>query len=71
MAKHPNRIPKYNKRPDAMKIEAARELGITEKTGIEVNVALAAQGEPKYSKKTMNKINNLKTEYRFENREGN
>lgn len=71
MPKHPNRVPKYNKKPDAMKIEAARELGITYDSGVEVNVALASQGEAKYSKKTTNKINNLRTEYRFKNRENN
>lgn len=71
MPKHPNRVPKYNRRPDAMKIEAARELGIEHETGVEVNVKLASQGEPKYSKKTTNRINNVKTYYRFKNREDN
>lgn len=69
MAKHPNRVPKYNKRPDAMKLEIARELGPNINPGVEANIALASRGEAKYSKKTTNKINNLKTEYRFKNRE--
>lgn len=71
MPKHPNRIPKYNKRPDALKIEVARELGPDVIPGVEANIALASRGEAKYSKKTTNKINNLKTEYRFKNREDN
>lgn len=71
MPKHPNRVPKYNKKPDAMKIEAARELGIEHDSGVHVNVELASQGEAKYSKKTTNRMNNLKTYYRFKNREDN
>ena len=56
MAKHPTRVPKYNKKPDAMKIEASRELGINHLTGAEVNVDLAAQRESKYSKDTTRRM---------------
>lgn len=56
MAKHPNRVPKYNKKPNAMKIEASRELGINHLNGVEVNVDLAAQKESKYSKDTTRRM---------------
>lgn len=69
MPKHPNRVPQYRKRPDAMKIEVARELGINHNIyDVENNVNLASGGEPKNSKKTKTKINSIKREYRFKNR---
>ena len=69
MPKHLNRVPQYMKRPDAMKIEVARELGITHDIyNVENSVNLASGGEPKNSKKTKNTKNNINREYRFKNR---
>ena len=65
MPKHPNRVPKYNKKPDAMKIEAARELGVHHETGAEVNVDLAAQGESKYSKDTTKRMHDQRRELAY------
>jgi hypothetical protein len=69
MPKHPNRVPQYRKRPDAMKIEVASELGITHDIyNVENSVNLASGGEPKNSKKTKNIKNSINREYRFKNR---
>lgn len=62
MPKHPNRVPKYNKKPDAMKIEAARELGVHHQSGVQVNVNLAAQAESKYSKDTTRRMHDQRRE---------
>ncbi|MGL5693444.1 MAG: hypothetical protein ACRCXA_05150 [Peptostreptococcaceae bacterium] len=62
MAKHPNRTPKYNRKPAAMKIEAARELGVHHSSGVEVNVDLAAQKESKYSKETTKRMHDQRRE---------
>ena len=69
MAKNRHNVPKYNRRPDAMKMEIARELDSKFETGVEANVKLASQHESKYSKKTTNKMNNVKKEYTNKNRE--
>lgn len=65
MAKHPNRVPKYNRKPDAMKREAARELGVTHASGVEVNVDLAAQKESKYSKDTTRRMHDQRRELAY------
>ena len=65
MPKHPNRVPKYNKKPEAMRIEAARELGVHHVTGAEVNVNLAAQGESKYSKDTTRRMHDQRRELAY------
>ena len=61
-------VPKYNKKPDAMKIEAARELGVHHETGAEVNVDLAAQGESKYSKDTTKRMHDQRRELAYKKR---
>ena len=69
MPRHPKRVPQYMKKPDAMKIEIAAELGLKHDIySVENNVNLASEGEPKHSKKTKNVKNSINREYRFKNR---